>query len=471
VFAFAREREPWEIKAVLEEVEYSWEREGHIQAVWVLREVGPWVPGETRPVPPPSGIPWDDWQPPPIGEEPPPAVGQAWWWVYVFMPPPDILVRCTDIRRFSPDWQIIARSGEGGITGAFADFCLDPMDPGTGMLLTQEGLWISTNLRSNYPTWQRVFSIQNLESAIGARMGIPEQMRIQPLTRRPGSFVVAFRCRFPDIDRDGLVFVWTTNRWGSWSANAYPAIAPMDPKYIIEFDEQFDKDGVVFMSTRPWYTSYNPNYNLYECPFGGRPRFIRNLGIGWEAAPIFLATHPKNPGQILIGHTGNFVHQWDNTVDIYVYEGSGSTLAARYSFNPYVAFRLRGISDEFNYRRGVAAHPAISGRYGFIAWAQRAIGGEFEPVAAVFDADVGILRTIPLTDYIPRDIAGGQFALHLGDSANGILYVPTWSPSALYVLLLDRESLIVNNVVVAINMPSPTAGTRSSAYVHPDWTV
>jgi hypothetical protein len=280
-------------------------------------------------------------------------------------------------------------------------------------------------------------------------------MRIQPLTRRPGSFVVAFRCRFPDIDKDGLVFVWTTNRWGSWSANAYPAIAPMDPKYIIEFDEQFDKDGVVFMSTRPWYTSYNPNYNLYECPFGGRPRFIRNLGIGWEAAPIFLATHPKNPGQILIGHTGNFVHQWDNTVDIYVYEGSGSTLAARYSFNPYVAFRLRGISDEFNYRRGVAAHPAVSGRYGFIAWAQRAIGGEFEPVAAVFDADVGILRTIPLTDYIPRDIAGGQFALHLGDSANGILYVPTWSPSALYVLLLDRESLIVNNVVVAINMPLP----------------
>lgn len=449
----------------------SWEREGHLQAEWQVGPEMPWAPGETRPVPPPPSWDWQDWTPPPIGEEPPPA-GTAWWWVYVFQRGHSgtALVRCRNLRAAIPQWEVIA-SPDRGVSGEPFDFAQDPHNPAWGAMLTRDGLYVCSDLRAPTPGWQRVFSIAQVASQLGVTFSDIYGGYIQPLSARMGHFAVVLNVRIHEAQTGAPVFVWTTNRFASWSVSFRLPAGALDPREAFAPTERFDSAGFYFLWARPWYVSYNPDYNLYFVPWGGTPQHVRWLNLGWEISPVGLVTHPREPTILAILHTRTFVHQASNTVDVYFY--SGGALSSSMSINPYGHTRLFGIRDSHTYRYG-NVDPTREGIYHFMADAgidaqtTRRLG----VVVRRGDRSVRFFDPSGPTNY--AEVAVVQFALWLGEAGEGIVYVLSGNPTALYAVRVDRELLTPLYTYAAPGMPvaqGPAVSGGPIWRVHPDWAA
>lgn len=453
-----------QIIATLTSYEVTWEREGHLQVRLEARPEAPWVPGEARPIPPPPDWSWEEWPIPPIGE-PPPASGNAWWSVYVFKPGGAYaLVRCPDIRAFSPRWEIL-KGPDVGPTGTGWDFCLDPTNPAWGAMLTSNGVWVSRNLRASPPAWERAVSMEEIRAAVGDPRLDFQGGYILPLSQRPGHFAVFLNAYIPEIHKGVPVIVWTENRFMSWSVTARIPVTAMDADRVIAPTERFDQAGFYFLRTRPWYASQNPNYNLYFVPWRGTPQFMLWTGLGWEIAPIGLCSHPMEPGRFAIVHTDNFVHQYANHTDFYLYQGTSRIRSISIRRGDWT--RVPGPSADFTYRL-FAVDPTRPGIYHFMADVQE--GAERRRVGFVVRTEQS---TVQLFDPGPAfnypDIASIQFALWLGGAGEGIVYAV--GPGALFAAVVDRETLAVISTYSAPNMPDSAFPIPPVYVVHPDWGV
>lgn len=99
--------------------------------------------------------------PPPPAPDPP-AQGTGFGTVYVVTP--HTIARTRDFSSSSPDWTGIAPSG----TSFLYDWILDPWHPTTtGYLTAASGIWKATNLNTTNPTWTRLLSKAEIETATG----------------------------------------------------------------------------------------------------------------------------------------------------------------------------------------------------------------------------------------------------------------------------------------------------------------
>lgn len=202
------------------------------------------------------------------------------------------IARTRNFSSANPNWISLITS-TAPISGSnIYDFALDPIDPyHTALAVGDTGIWRTTNLDTDPPTWVSVQSMSQIANAIsmqGTACTLSGVARISADVSRPGYFFVVMGCSLwsPQSAWVG----WTTDTGNSWTWKQLPAAVRGTVKHgYSPASLAMSQDG----SGRIWVGGSNGD--------GGNPThyvvYSEDYGQNWQIAWSIngLGPTPPNP--------------------------------------------------------------------------------------------------------------------------------------------------------------------------------